>query len=92
MSFNIETSTLIANAFDEYYLYRDIKGRYFIKYTPDFYMRNAKILPEFNIHEMKEFEEISFTEALDYVEEIRNYYGKSSVLIDISKEIKEIQE
>ena len=85
MNFNLETSTLIANAFDEYYIYRDTKGQFFIRYTPDFYMRNAKIIPEFNIYDMKEFETISYEEALEYVEDIKNYYGKSSVLIDITE-------
>ena len=81
MKFNIESSALIANACDEYFLYRAEDGSFFIRYTKDFYIRNSKLIPEFS--EMKEFEVISKEEAMEHLEDIRNYYGKSSVFLEI---------
>ncbi len=49
---NLETSVLVANAYDEYYIYRSAAGNYFIKYTKEFYTKHSALIPEFN--EMKE--------------------------------------
>lgn len=80
---NLETSVLVANAYDEYYIYRSAAGNYFIKYTREFYTKHSALIPEFG--EMKEFEDITESEAIEHIEDIKNYYGNSAILIDITQ-------
>lgn len=83
--YNLKTATLIANTYDEYYIYKSEEGNYFIKYTRDFYMKHAKCLPEFS--EIKEYEDITYEELKEHLKDIKDYYGSMCILLDEYKNL-----
>ena len=77
----MEEDILIANAFDEYYLYKRENGTYYIKYSPDFYEKHAKILPEFNIYSgQSPTEELTEEEFKEFLENTVEYYGEDCLI------------
>lgn len=76
-----EKNTLIANAFDEYYLYKRDNGTYYVEYGFDFYEKHAKLLPEFNINSgQKPTEELSEEEFIDFLRNTIDYYGQDCLI------------
>ena len=77
----MKESTLIANAFDEYYLYKREDGSFYVEYSPDFYEKHAKLLPQFNIFTgQKPTEELTKEEFIDFLANTIDYYGENCLL------------
>ena len=77
----MDNDTLIANAFDEYWLYKRQDGTYYVKYSPDFYEKHAKILPKFNIYsDQHPIEELSEEEFMEFLENTVGYYGEDCLI------------
>ncbi|MBQ7256951.1 MAG: hypothetical protein IJS60_04590 [Abditibacteriota bacterium] len=77
----MENDILIANACDEYYLYKREDGTYYVKYSPDFYEKHAKLLPQFNIFsDQHPIEELSEKEFMEFLENTVGYYGEDCLI------------
>ena len=70
---------LLADGGGEWFLYLTPDGRYIVRYTREFYMNRAGLLPAFNTADMQMEQEVSPEEAYEVWLDIKEYYGSGAV-------------